>query len=274
MGFDSQLIEGLYQHTDVVRQYLTENFVDLGGGALGFHRSAELGLNHRHAGLRIRPLVIVGQEGFPVEVVVMPRTAPKAVEFVVPLSRCRVGLKRDVSSTADRLDRTKVALAGVRLISGNLANGVECLSGCCQQVGQLRSVRRFPRRAMGRSNDMGSGAAHEVGFGPDLLGLCLAPLVVKPPVVSGCGEPRAVDCKLSFHGCQRASTGFNQRLQDGSQRRVGKVSVRGVEVWGMVNETIPQRSLNVAREPAGRESAVNGLDRRYYRCLCMSLWRP
>ena len=134
VGGDAELIERVNQDNDVVAQDLGQNLVHLGRIALGLDTGAELPLDNRHRGFDVAALVVMGGELVAVEAEVVVHLGPYAV---VPgrVARARFGggLKRNERRRADRLDLSKVALAGVSLVCRYLFD-VEGLSGPLQQV--------------------------------------------------------------------------------------------------------------------------------------------
>ena len=74
-------------------QNLTQNFVDLSSRGFGSNRATELRLNHGEGCLYIRPLVIMGQEAVPIEVVEVPHSIPETIERLMSLAAFGVGLE-------------------------------------------------------------------------------------------------------------------------------------------------------------------------------------
>ena len=66
-------------------QNLTKHFINLSHWRFGTNRSPELALNHTESSLDVRPLMIMLQEGIPIEIVEVPHTTPQTVKlFLLP----------------------------------------------------------------------------------------------------------------------------------------------------------------------------------------------
>jgi hypothetical protein len=67
----------------------TKDFINLSNRGLSPDHRSELYFNHRVNSLGIRPLVVMLEKGFPIDVVVVPHSLPDAIKFVHPRQRNR-----------------------------------------------------------------------------------------------------------------------------------------------------------------------------------------
>ena len=78
-------------------KYLAKNFINLSSRGFGSDGSSELCLNHTEGGFNVRPLMIMLQEGFSIEVVEMPHAIPQAIKFMMMVAcTSRIDLKWDI----------------------------------------------------------------------------------------------------------------------------------------------------------------------------------
>jgi hypothetical protein len=218
-----QFVYALNKHADIMAKHFTQNFIDLSGGSLSPNRTAELCLYHREDGLHIRPLVVVLQEGFLVEVVEVPHVLPEAVKCTVPLRSLAVGLEWNISRSVYCHYSIKVLFAGIRLISRHLVN-LKCLSRCFHQWSKLGSVGGLAWGSLNASDDVGLDPANKMGFYPSLLAPFLAVFMVKPSGIGGTGEARRVNGEVGLYRPQRAGALLNEAFQQGRQLRIFQVA--------------------------------------------------
>jgi len=215
-------------------KHLAQNLVDLGGGGLSPNRTPELSLNHREGGLHVRPLVVVPQEGFTVEVVVVPHPVPQAVVASCGASHPPgVTLEGDVSRATHSLDCVKIAATGIGFVRRYLVNG-ECAGSRFQQGDKLDSISRFTGRCLDAGDDVGLDPAHQMGFYPCLPG-AVAVLVVEPSGVGFGGEAGGVNGKVCFNCPQRAGALLYEAFQQGSQLRILQIAEGAVVVGSLRN---------------------------------------
>lgn len=253
---DSQLVKRLYQNADIMCQHLTENLIDLSHGALGFHGSAKLGLDHRHGGLGVRPLVIVSVEIVAVEIVQVPCASPEPIERLLTRRSSRALLKGNVGGSADLLDGVEALAAGVRFVGGYFVDR-ELARRLRYQTRELRVIRRLCGRRLHRRYDVGLDSDHEVRLDPSLARSFLAPFVVEPAGIGRCGKASRVGSEIVFDHAQRGGGLLYQRGQERSQFGVGKVVGNGIEVGRVVDKAVTLRPLYVTGEPAAREARVH-----------------
>lgn len=95
-------------------QNLAQNLIDLGNWSLCPDYSPELCLYPRKYTFRIRPLMIMLQKDFPIELVEMPHTIPQDVEFMMMVSHTSgIDLEEDKGRPTNRLNYYKMAPAGL-----------------------------------------------------------------------------------------------------------------------------------------------------------------
>lgn len=91
-----QFVNGLNKDTNIMAENLTKNLVNLSDRGFSPYRTPEFCFYHREGGFHIRPLVIMGQELFPIEVVKVPHSLPQSVKCTIPLSTLAIGFKWDI----------------------------------------------------------------------------------------------------------------------------------------------------------------------------------
>lgn len=198
-------------------EHFAQHFVNLSSRRLAANRAAELRLNHGEGSLYVRPLVIMSQEAFPIEVVEVPHFIPETVKLVVMVSHaCRIDLERDERCPADCLDCMKVSPVRICFISRNLVD-VEGLGGRVHQGGKLNVISRLIRGSFYACHNMGVHPAHQMSLNPSLFAPFLAVFVVKPSGIGGGSEARRVNCEVSLYRSQWACALFNEGFQEWSQ---------------------------------------------------------
>jgi hypothetical protein len=217
-------------------EQFTQNLIDLGNRGLSPNRTPELGLYHREGTLHIRPLVVVLQKGFPIEVEIVPHPVPQAVIGSGGASHTSgVALEGNVSRTAYRLDGVKVLTAGISLVRRHLVD-VECLGGLVQQGDKLGRIARLKRCSFNTSDDVGFNPAHQVGFHPSLSG-AVAVLVVVPPVIDAGSEAGGINGKVRFNRSQWAGALLYEAFQQRRQFGAFQIAECAVIVCGFANQS-------------------------------------
>ena len=115
-------------------QNLTEDFINLSNRGLGSDTGSKFGLNHVEGSFYIRPLMVMSQKLFPIEVVVVPRSLPETIICAMPLRSGAVGLERDIRRSVYSYYSVEILFAGISLISRHFIN-IERLNGSIQQLG-------------------------------------------------------------------------------------------------------------------------------------------
>ncbi len=67
-------------------QNLAQYLINLSYGSLRTNEATKLALNHREGSFCVRPLVVVLQEGFPIEIIEVPHAIPEPVKLMVMVS--------------------------------------------------------------------------------------------------------------------------------------------------------------------------------------------
>jgi hypothetical protein len=251
-----QLVYALDKDTDVMAENLAQNLVDLSSRCLSPNRTTELSLNHRESGLHIRPLVVVSQERFPIEVVEVPHSVPQAV-----IGSCRashspsIALERNVGYPAYRLDGVKVLTAGIGFVRRHLVD-VECLGGLVQQGDKLGRIARLVRRCLNTGNNMGLYPTDEVGLNPRLP-LAVAVFVVVPPVIDAGGKTRGVNGEVRLDRSQRGGTLLNQAFEKRCQFGILKVAESAGERRRLGDQPSGFRSPQVGHKASAGHSAID-----------------
>ncbi len=204
-------------------QNLTKYLVNLSNRGFGTNRTAELGFYHREGSLNIRPLVVVGKESIPIEIVEVPHTIPQTVKWFAPLTTFGITFEWDIWYPIHCLNRMEIITARICFISRYFAD-IECLSSSIDQLGKLGSIGCFSRSYFNASNNVCFDSAHQMGFYPLGFAPHLTPFMVKPSIVgSGC-ETRRVNGEIGLHGFQGTGTLFNQGFQQWGQFGVFKIA--------------------------------------------------
>lgn len=126
-SFDAQLVERLYQNTDIMGQYLTQHLIDLSRRTLGFHGGTELGLYRGHGRLGVVALMIMRRKSIPLEIVVVPHLAPQPIRLVFLRHSLSTVFERDICRATGCMNRADIPAAAVRLVRAHFSNGVKGL---------------------------------------------------------------------------------------------------------------------------------------------------
>jgi hypothetical protein len=215
-------------------QNLTQNFVDLSVRGFGSNRATELTFNHGENCLHVRPLVVVNQEGIPIEVVVMPHSIPKAVKLVVIVSHAsRVRFERNVSPTTLCLNRMEISSVRIGLVSRNLID-IECLGSCADERRQLGGISRFEGSSFHASYNVSSNPTYKVSLDPCLLTAFFAIFMVEPPRISSGSEARGINGKVSLYSSQGTCTLLNHGFKEWSQFGILKITSVAGKGWRFI----------------------------------------
>ena len=219
-----QFVYALDKDADVMTKHLAQDLVDLSGRRLGPNCTAEFSLYHREGSLDIRPLVVMLQEGFPVEVVEVPHPVPQAVKLVMVVSHAgRVDLEGDKRRSALSLNSPQVAPVGVRLVSRDLVD-VECLGCLVYQWYKLAIIGGLIGSSLDTGDDVSFDTADKMSLNPSLFAPFLAVLVVEPSGIDAGGKARRINGEIGLYRPQRAGTLLDKSLEQGCQFRFLKVA--------------------------------------------------
>ena len=266
-----QFIYALDKDTDIVTKHFAQDLIDLSGGSLSPNRTPELCFNHGEGGFDIRPLVVVLQEGVPVEVVEVPHPVPQPIELVVVVSRAGgVNLEGDKSRPALSLNRPEVAPVGVRLVSRHFID-VECLGCLVYQWYELAVIGGLIGSSLDTGDNVGFDTANQVGLYPGLLTAFLAVLVVEPSGIGASGEARGVNGKIGLYRPERAGTLLDKGLEQGGQIGVLQVAEGAGERRRLGDQSFSFRFPKVGHEaPAGHCRVDLRSNPEYH----ISQWQP
>ncbi len=235
---------------------LAKHFINLSNRGFSPNRSPELSLYHREGGFHVRPLMIVSQEGIPIEVVEVPHSLPQPVKIPVPLRLAmNTRLEWNIRRSVDCLHSVEVLLAGICLVSRYLVD-IEGFGSGVYQWGKLGSVSRFSRADFNAGNNMGFNTAYQVSLNPSLLASLLAPLVVEPSVVGGGGEARRINGEVSLDISQWTGTLLNEGLEKRCQFSVLQVASVTGERCGLGNQFLCFRFPKVRHETPARHCGI------------------
>lgn len=235
-------------------EHFTQNFIDLSNGGFCPNRTAELGLYHREGTLHIRPLMIMSQELFPVEVVEVPHSMPQAVITSSGASHTpSVALEWDVGSTAYGLDCMKVTAARVGFVCRHLID-CKCLGGLIHQGNKLDCISRFICGSFNTGNDVSFYSTHNVGFYKSLLTAVAVFMVIPSGVCCG-GKPRGINSKVHFNYFQRAGTLLYKAFKQWSQFGILQITECTIIVGGLTNHPVFLSLFQLAgKSPAGHSA--------------------
>ena len=227
----------------IMTQYLTKNLVDHRHVGLASKTIAEFSLHHRERGFNVRPLVVVLQKLFALELKVMERFVPNAA----PIVASGVRLESNERLGSDAFNGLKVRPRGVSPISRHFGD-LKVLCRGINKRGEQRRVIGVPTMNLDGGNDVRFDAAHNVALDPIVLLLNNTVLVVKPSREMTGGETRRIDGKIRLNRPQRQRTLFNQFVKNGRQFRVLKVVRDAVKMRHLSNETPAMRFPQIAHE--------------------------
>src|SRR5260370_42338855 len=97
------------ENDKVMTEYLTKNFIDHSNIGLAPQAVAELSLHHRERGLDVRPLVVMLQKLFTLELEVMKRFIPNTT----PIVASGVRFESDKRLGSDALNSLKIHAGGI-----------------------------------------------------------------------------------------------------------------------------------------------------------------
>jgi len=102
-------------------QNLAHDLVHVGDWGFCPNRSPKLGLYHGKSVHDIRPLMVVLQKDFPIEIVEMPHTTQQTIKFIMMVShKSGIYFKENKSSPTYYLNRIEISSIGVGFISREL----------------------------------------------------------------------------------------------------------------------------------------------------------
>ena len=250
----TQFIHRLNQDTNIMAQDLAQNLIHLSYGSLGANRATELHLNHRKDCFHVRPLMVMLQKGFPIEVVEVPHLVPETVELT-PHASCPL-FEGNVGCTAYAIYNSKVLLARVCFISRHFTDR-EISGGVFDQSFKLRSISRLSRSHFNAGDDLRFHAAYKVCFDPLVFLFDFPILLVIPTVICACGKARGINGEVSFHSSKREGTLLNHSLQNGGKQWVFKVSEYAVVMGGFRDIPFELAILQIASDTPARYSRVH-----------------
>ncbi len=233
-------------------KHLAKNLVDLSSWSLRPNRTAELSLNHGEDSFDIGPLVVMLQEGFPIEVVEVPHPIPQPVRLVMMVVHAsRVRLERDECRTTLRLNSAQILSVGVGFVGGNF---IDSESPCspAHQSGELQVISRLKGSGFDTGDDVGFDTANQVCLYPSLLTPRLAVLVVEPSGISSGGEAGGINGEVGLYRPERAGTLLNESLEQGCEFGILQIAEGAGERRGLSDQSLSFRFPQVGHEtPAG-----------------------
>lgn len=252
-------------------KYLAKNLIDLSSRSLSPNRTTELGLYHREGGFHIRPLVVMLQKGFPIEVVEMPHSVPQAVKLVMMVAPSSgIDFERNKRRSALSLNSPKVLSVGVGFVCRHLVDG-EHLGSPADQSGELPIVRRLIGGRLYTGDNVGFDTANQVGLYPSLLTALSAIFVVKPSGICGGGEARRVNGEVGLYSPQRAGALLNESLEQGCQFGVLQIAEGAGERRGLSDQSLSFRFPQVGHEASAGHSRVDLISNPKHD---ISQWQP
>src|SRR5580704_2459436 len=234
-------------HYEIMTEHFAENFVNHCHIGLAPQAIAELSLHHRERGLDVRPLVVVLQKLFPLELKVVKCFVPNAAPIVAP------GIRFESNEWfgSDGLNSLKVCTGGIPFVGADFGD-LKVLRSRVHKSGEQRGIACISAMNFDGGNNIGFHAAHNVAFDPIMLLLDDSVLVVKPTGEMASSEPGRVHSKIRFNRCERQTALSDKRLQHRRQFRVFKVIGNGVEVRNLRNVSAPMRFAKIAhKSPLG-----------------------
>src|SRR5579859_3157214 len=248
---DAEFALALNQAADVVAQELAQDFIFHGGVRLAPNVVPELCLDHAERRFDVAPLVIVLEEFFPMEAVVVEHPVPDAIAV-----GAAVHLERDVGCRADFLQQSKVFLAEIRLVARDFLDG-EVFGRFLYQRHELRAIVGVAVRDEDGRNDIRFHPTNGVGLHPILTRALNSVFLVIPAYEPGRAEPGGIGSEDGFDRLQRQTALENQLLKD---RREGVVLKERAHLHGRhrVDGVVLFVSVRkVTRKAARRERAVD-----------------
>src|SRR5260370_15986265 len=115
---NSQLLSFMNEHHEIMTEQFRDNFIDHSNIGLAPQAVAELSLHHRERGLDVRPLVVMLQKLFTLELEVMKRFIPNTT----PIVASGVRFESDKRLGSDALNSLKIHAGGISLIGGNFGD--------------------------------------------------------------------------------------------------------------------------------------------------------
>ena len=159
--------------------------------------------------------MVVSQKLGPVEVVEMEHSIPQGIVFLLEVSPDRVDLERDVSRAANCLNRPQVLFAQIGFVRRHFPH-LEILSRGLDEGSQVWGIVGRGFGDLDGGDDVGLGAAKQMGLDPLGLFNLTSPLVVEPAVIGRCGETAGVHGEVGFNGLERQCALLDKRLEQGA----------------------------------------------------------
>ena len=245
-------------HDDVVTKDLAQGFVDHRRVVFASEGVPELPLNHREGRLDVRaPMVVRHKLRLP---------CGEVVEHLVPCARglilgLAVGLEGDKGSGPGLADGVDVLAAKISLVSRDFFHR-KILRGRVQQGRKIWGVMLLAVRDPGGGDDVGLGSAHKMGLEPFTAGAFLSPLVLNPPIKSGCAEPRGIDSETPLNRRQRNARFRDEFLEDHCHFGLSE-NVEDAVIVGELPDATPGMGFSeITHKPAPGNRAVDLEGRR------------
>lgn len=252
-----QFKDALDKAADVMTEHLAQHFVDLSGRGFGSNRATELRLNHGEGTLYIRPLVIMGQEGFLIVVVEVPHSIPEAIELMMVVSHASgIDLEGYERHATLCLNGMEIPPVRVCLVRRDFIDA-ECLGCLIHKSGHLDSIGGFIRGSFYTRDHVSLDPAHNVSLHPCLFAAFLAIFVVEPTRVGGSGETRGINGEVSLNRSERAGALFNKGFQKRGQLGIFQIAGIAGKGWCFGHQFPCLRLSHVRHESPAGHGAVD-----------------
>lgn len=237
-------------------QNLAEHLIDLSDWGFRPNRTAEFSFYHREDGFNVRPLMVMLQEGFPIEVVEMPHSIPETVKLMMVVAHASgIDLEGNEGSSAYGLDGAKASPVRVCLVRRDLIDG-ECLGGIVDQTRELHIISRLVWSGLYASNNVGGDTAHQMSLNPCLFCAFLAVFMVEPASIGGGGKARRINGEVSLYRPQWTGTLLNQAFKQWRQFGILQITECTVIVGCFSDKSVNLRFFQCGGDTPTRHCGV------------------
>lgn len=245
-------------------KHLTQRIIDLRRFGLAPQAFTELRLNHTECCFDVRALVIVRQELFMLEVIIVKQARPNRTLVV----RRAVRLKGYERRRAVLQSRVKVLPAQIGFICANLCHLEAVLCGLLNKRFEVRAIASVSPTDFNARHDIGLDAAHQMHLDPRMLFHVSTVLGIEPTRELPRSEAGTINREVGFNVFERQTAFRDELFEIRGQHRTFKIAGDAVVVREFGQETATVRFSQITCESSAGERGVN-LERHANRLI----WR-